>query len=331
LGGVMVEELERRGVGVSWGEKVVGLGGQEDGADKAWVEVKIGDQKEFKRYEADFVVGCDGGTSAVRRLLFGKGGFPGFTWDEQIVATNTYTDAFDKAGWEDTNFVIDPEHWYMAARISNKGLWRVSYGELPGLSDQELLSRQPMKFEQMLPGHPKPDQYKIASISPYKVHQRCVEKMAVGRVALAADAAHLCNPFGGLGLTGGIVDIEGLFDCLRGIHANKAPISILEKYSEVRLQRWHDIINPVSSSNLRRLAQTDPETAMEEDEFLQIVKRAETDHEFSKVLQTSSNKLKYDFTQHWIDGQGSNGRLTEKPIEKIDKGAEVSIAVEAVN
>lgn len=82
----------------------------------------------------------------------------------------------------------------MAARISRAGLWRVSYGEIPGLSDAELLARQPMKFEQMLPGHPKPDEYKIENISPYKVHQRCVERMAVGRVALAADAAHLCNP-----------------------------------------------------------------------------------------------------------------------------------------
>jgi len=82
----------------------------------------------------------------------------------------------------------------MAARISNDGLWRVTYGEIPGLSRDELLARQPMKFEQMLPGHPKPDEYKLAAISPYKVHQRLAPKMRVGRVLLAADAAHLCNP-----------------------------------------------------------------------------------------------------------------------------------------
>lgn len=82
----------------------------------------------------------------------------------------------------------------MAAKISAKGMWRISYGELPGLSTEELIARNAMKFEQILPGNPKPDQYEVVSISPYKVHQRCVEKMAVGRVALAADAAHLCNP-----------------------------------------------------------------------------------------------------------------------------------------
>ena len=82
----------------------------------------------------------------------------------------------------------------MAARITNDGLWRVTYGETPGLSADELRARQPKKFEQMLPGHPTPDQYNMVNFSPYKVHQRLAEKMRVGRFLLAADAAHLCNP-----------------------------------------------------------------------------------------------------------------------------------------
>lgn len=82
----------------------------------------------------------------------------------------------------------------MASRISEDGLWRVTYGEIPGLSREEILARQPAKFEQILPGHPKPEEYKLSSISPYRVHQRLAEKMRVGRFLLAADAAHLCNP-----------------------------------------------------------------------------------------------------------------------------------------
>lgn len=94
LGQVMVEALEEKGRHVTWGEKVVALGGQEKGSERAWVEVERGDQEaegqspQRKRYEADYVVGCDGGNSSVRRLLFGKSNFPGFTWEEQIVATN---------------------------------------------------------------------------------------------------------------------------------------------------------------------------------------------------------------------------------------------------
>jgi len=60
-------------------------------------------------------------------------------------------------------------------------LWRVSYGEKAGLSDEELLARQPMKFDAFLPG-PRPAQYKLKNFSPYKIHQRIVQHMAVGRV-----------------------------------------------------------------------------------------------------------------------------------------------------
>ena len=101
---------------------------------------------------------------------------------------------FHKFGYQDANFHIHPEHWYVAARITKDGLWRVSYGELPGLSREKLIARQPWKFETMLPGHPEPHEYKLVGISPYKIHQRLAEKMRVGRFLLAADAAHLCNP-----------------------------------------------------------------------------------------------------------------------------------------
>jgi len=330
LAKLVVEALEEKGVRPLWGRKVIAVGGQEDGAEKAWVDVEVvGEQKEgsdataTERYEADFVIGCDGGNSGVRRCLFGREGFPGYTWTEQIVATNTLID-LDKFGWEDTQFIIHPEHWYMATRIKG-GFWRITYGEVPGLSDEDLIARQPGKFETFLPGHPKKDEYEIVSISPYKVHQRCVEKMAVGRVALAADAAHLCNPFGGMGLTGGIVDVEGLYECLAGIHANIADLSILDTYSDIRIQRWKDIINPVSTGNLSRLCKQDPEKALENDEFLQMVKRCETDEELSRQVQTSTRKLKYDFTQHYNDKKGekvreSENRSSTNTVEDLSNG-----------
>lgn len=86
----------------------------------------------------------------------------------------------------------------MAARISphtgKEALWRVTYGELPGLSREELRARQPEKFRTFLPGHPGPEDYNVINFAPYKIHQRCAEKFRVGRILLAADAAHLCNP-----------------------------------------------------------------------------------------------------------------------------------------
>jgi 2-polyprenyl-6-methoxyphenol hydroxylase-like FAD-dependent oxidoreductase len=173
---------------IKWNHRVKGLGQDED---KAWVTVSTPTGETTM--EATFIVGCDGANSQIRRSLHGDLNFPGKTWDEQIVATNVYYD-FHKYGYEDANFIVHPDHWHMASRITTDGMWRVSYGEKAGLTHEQLAERQPMKFQTMLPGNPTTDQYKLVNFSPYRVHQRLAESMRVGRFLLAADAAHLCNP-----------------------------------------------------------------------------------------------------------------------------------------
>jgi len=56
----------------------------------------------------------------------------------------------------------------------------------------------------------------------------------VGRVLLAGDAAHACNPFGGMGLTGGLCDAGGLSDCLIGVLQKGCGDDLLDKYAEIR-------------------------------------------------------------------------------------------------
>ena len=109
----------------------------------------------------------------------------------------------------------------------------------------------------------------------------------------------MCNPVGGLGLTGGIVDIGGLYDCLAGIYFGQASDSILDKYSDIRRQKYNDIINPISSENIVRLFGQDPDKALENDDFLKMCKRAEADPEFMCEMQSGANILKHDFTQYY--------------------------------
>ncbi|EXJ53378.1 uncharacterized protein A1O5_13367 [Cladophialophora psammophila CBS 110553] len=298
LGQLLVEHLNYlSNVDIKYRHEVVDIG-QDDCS--AWVEVQTPTGKQKLR--AKYVVGCDGASSKLRRCLFGDN-FPGFTWEEQIVATNTYFD-FDKYGLDDANFILHPQHWYMAARISKYGLWRITYGEEKGFSNEELIARQTMKFEKFLPGNPKPEEgkYKVESISPYRVHQRLAEHMRVGRVLLAADAAHLCNPFGGMGLTGGIADIGSLYDCLIGIYEQRADESILDRYDEVRRAMYNNVINPISSANMRRLFSLDPDTATDNDEFLMACKRAQADENFSREFQRGVNAIVHDFTQYYKSG-----------------------------
>ncbi|CAK7239191.1 MAG: hypothetical protein STHCBS139747_000620 [Sporothrix thermara] len=292
---------------VSWRHRVTAVGGQNEGDATAWADVEVlaGDLDQAKatvaetrRFEADYVVGCDGANSIVRRSLFGDE-YPGKTWDAQIIATNTYYDFEGKFGFNDANFIVHPEHFFMAAKITPDGLYRVTYGETPGLTREQYVERQPQKFELMLPGHPKPSEYRVVNFSPYKMHQRCAPKFRVGRVLLAADAAHLCNPWGGLGITGGFVDVGGLTDCLVGIWDGRADESILDLYSEKRIEKWKTVIDPISSENFRRVSDPNPDTLFERDAWLQVCKKVEGDSAATKDLLMGAMGVRYDFTQHY--------------------------------
>ena len=74
--------LEKYNGQVSWEHKVTGLGQDEN---KAWVDVET--PQGNTKVEADYIIGCDGANSQIRKSLFGNE-YPGFTWDAQIVATN---------------------------------------------------------------------------------------------------------------------------------------------------------------------------------------------------------------------------------------------------
>ena len=85
-----------------------------------------------------------------------------------------------------------------------------------------------------------------------------------------------------MGLTGGFADVGGLYDCLYGIYSGQADDSILDKYDEVRREKYQSVIDPISSGNLRRL--WDP-NAIEEDDFIKMVKRAEQDKDLRDQMQ----------------------------------------------
>ncbi|THV92241.1 FAD binding domain-containing protein [Aureobasidium pullulans] len=268
LDALMLEEFEKEGGQVSWEHRVLNV---EQDDSKVSIKVQTPDENE-KTIEADYVVGCDGANSVVRKSLFGED-FPGFTWNQkQIVATNTYYD-FRKFGYHDANFIIHPEHLYMAAIIDNKGLWRVTYGEEPGLTREQLLERQPKKFETILPGNPKPGDYELG-----------------------------CS--GGLGITGGFVDVGCLYDCLYGIWTHQADESILDLYSEVRRQKYKEIIDPISTENFKRVFDQDPEVAKEKDHFLVLCNKAAEDKDFARQMHMASFGIRHDFTQYYRKDRG---------------------------
>lgn len=85
-------------------------------------------------------------------------------------------------------------------------------------------------------------------------------------------------------MTGGLVDAGNLFDCLNGIHQGLANDDILSRYDVVRREMYNNIIDPVSSDNIRRLWH-DPTVAEKEDKFLEMCRMADADPNISRKMQ----------------------------------------------
>ena len=218
LAAIVQEEVEKcEGAEILYGHEVLSLG-EDDDKGKAWLSVKTAGGE--KKLEADYVVGCDGGGSTVRRCLFGENSMPGFTWDKKLIALNVsfiqtanpprahYSRLTDRY-WHlqitydfpefpdiaDSNFFMDAEKSWVLFRPGKEGnFWRVIYSEDPAMSDEEAMGRYGEALKARLPGHPEAHEYEVRQIRPYKIHQRIVDKMRKGRFLLASDAAHLCCP-----------------------------------------------------------------------------------------------------------------------------------------
>ncbi len=245
---VMRQLAKLPGTEVLWNHTVKALA-QTDGEVRVAADTDEGEVV----FEADWVIGTDGARSTVRKLLGLE--FEGFTWPDRFVATNIEYPFLDY-GFCNANMVVDPLNWAVIGRLGRENLWRLTYGEDASLDEATILERLPERFAAILPDPSAP--YRIDNFSPYRVHQRCAPTFRVGRVLLAGDAAHACNPCGGLGLTGGVLDADALSDALGAVIRGKAPESVLDFYAQERRRVFLEVASPMSSNFKRLLSESDP-------------------------------------------------------------------------
>jgi len=272
---------QRPGIELRFGHEVVAM--RQD-ADKVTVTCRTGVGE--REISGRWLVGADGGRSLVRKL--GSFTFGGFTWDELFVVVSTPY-VFAPHGFTENAYIADPDLWCAVFKMPGfargQPLWRFAYGADPNRSDDEVLA--PAEAERVLQSFlPKPEPYEIAYKSTYRVHQRVVDTFRKGRVLLAGDAAHINNPMGALGMNSGIHDAANLAGKLVKVWRGEAGPDLLDRYDRQRRTVANEIVQTMSTANLKRLKERDPKVRKAARQEMRRICRDPRRH-YDYMLQTS--------------------------------------------
>lgn len=221
--------------------------------------MQLGDES----IDAAYLIDASGAHSIIRKDL--DISLEGETLDAQLVATDLYFD-FHAHGFYDANFIMDPENYGLIGRINHaadghSALWRVSYGVPIGVSEEEIMRTLHEKLRVMLPNEGRNENgeigYEVVRIAPYKAQQRLVPSLYHhdAHVCLVGDAAHLTNPYAGLGLASGMADASSLSEVLIRVLTSRATDDekLLNAWSDARRNKFLDVVDKPSRMAYKRV------------------------------------------------------------------------------
>ncbi|MBH1933934.1 FAD-dependent monooxygenase [Streptomyces sp. AV19] len=221
---ILRDGLAAHGVHVERGCELAEL---EQGEDSATVTLADG-----RRIAASYVVGCDGGHSAVRAAL--GVAFPGETRKDQVGwVADVEADGLDRDYWhqwfdEDGALLLWPvpgtTSWQLQSSVERDAEGHVAPPSLDA-------------FQRLFDRHARVPGVRLANptwLSTYRVNTRMAERFRAGRVFLAGDAAHVHPVAGGLGMNTGIQDAFNLGWKLALVVRRRAGEALLDSYDEER-------------------------------------------------------------------------------------------------
>ncbi|MEU5260439.1 FAD-dependent monooxygenase [Amycolatopsis sp. NPDC021455] len=240
------ERLAEQGVRVRRGHELTAFS-----QDAAGVTVTAGDL----RVRAAYLVGCDGGRSAVRKAL--NIPFEGTEGRGHGVSADVLFEAPPPEAptkWRSMDKMVtsrSPGKFVGVIPLNEPNLYRVSFGDRlhrpenlrAKVTDDEVRAAVEERFG---------PEAKIAEIrwaSRFSDDSRLAAKYRVDRVFLAGDAAHIHFPAGGQGLNLGVQDAMNLGWKLAAELRNQAPPHLLDTYESERREVAKQVLDNVAAQN----------------------------------------------------------------------------------
>jgi 3-(3-hydroxy-phenyl)propionate hydroxylase len=258
-------------IDVRWGHQVVGIDqhAADDGTGAVTVRSATGAGEVT--VAGSYAVACAGPRADVIRSALGLT-FDGQTFGDQFLICDIRTDL---PGWEtERRFYFDPE-WNPGRQVlihpCPDSTFRIDWQVPPDfdLAAEEASGGLDARIRQVIGDRP----YEIVWKSVYRFHTRVVDRMRVGRVLVAGDAAHLVSPFGARGLNSGVLDAENAAWKLAFVLRGWAPESLLDSYHDERHAAAAENLD-VTGATMRFLVPGSPAEAQHR---LEVLERATTD------------------------------------------------------
>jgi 2-polyprenyl-6-methoxyphenol hydroxylase-like FAD-dependent oxidoreductase len=234
-------------VSLRYGTELVDL---EESSEGVTATVRDTDTGAPTTIHADYVVGCDGGSSKVRSLLgIGMSGRPALTYTTNVIFRCEDLVALHDKGEAYRFIFIGPEGtWATLVAINGADRWRMS---IIGGDEEHALSEQDIDAA-IRRAVGRDFAYEVLSVVPWVRHELVADSYGGSRVFIAGDAAHLMSPTGGFGMNTGVGDAVDLSWKLAAVLGGWGGASLLESYE---LERRPVAIRNVTeaSGNLRRM------------------------------------------------------------------------------
>ena len=242
-------------VEVRWGTRMEKLVQDADG-----VTVDVLTAGEPTGLRARYVVGCDGGRSATRRLM-------GVSFEGTTSATRWLVIdlASDPLGHPNSEVGADPHRPYASISIAH-GIRRFEFMIHADETDEQV--EQPEFITRMLaPFVPHPDRVDIIRHRVYTHHSRIAGTFRTGRLLLGGDAAHLMPVWQGQGYNSGIRDAANLGWKLAAVVKGEAGDGLLDSYDAERRKHARAMID-LSTLVGRVISPTNPRIATLRDKVI---------------------------------------------------------------
>ena len=251
---------------VRWGHRVLSME-----QDAKGVTLRCATDDGEVAVRGSYLLACPGARGDAIRAALGLS-FDGQTFDDQFLICDIRTDL---PGWEtERRFYFDPE-WNPGRQVlihpCPDSTFRIDWQVPPDfdLPAEDVSGGLDRRIRQIIGDRP----YEIVWKSVYRFHSRVVDRMRVGRVLVAGDAAHLVAPFGARGLNSGVLDAENAAWKLAFVLRGWAPESLLESYHDERHAAALENLE-ITGATMRFLV---PGTDIETQRRIDVLERAATD------------------------------------------------------